>query len=218
LATTEFGWAKVADAYSTGSSIMPQKKNPDIAELARGKAGRLVGNLTGVLTMLKGLPFAYNRDLQEDKEPLFDSIETLLVLLPAVSGMITTTEFDRAKMAAAAPTGFSLATEIADFLVRAHIPFSQAHEAAGACVALCEKSDRELHELTDAEFLAIHPSLTGGVREVLTVAGALSSRTTSGGTAPSEVAIQLKNLTAKNADFIKLISSQRAAFSGMMSA
>ena len=217
-ATSEFGWAKVADAYSTGSSIMPQKKNPDMAELARGKAGRLIGNLTGVLAMLKGLPFAYNRDLQEDKEPLFDSIETLLVLLPAVSGMIATTEFDRAKMSAAAPTGFSLATEIADFLVRAHIPFSQAHEAAGACVALCEKNNRELHELTDAEFLAIHPSLTGGVREVLTVAGALSSRTTAGGTAPSEVATQLKNLTAKNGEFVKLISSQHAAFSGMMSA
>ena len=218
LATTEFSWAKVADAYSTGSSIMPQKKNPDIAELARGKAGRLVGNLTGVMTMLKGLPFAYNRDLQEDKEPLFDSIETLLVLLPAVSGMIATTDFDRAKMAAAAPTGFSLATEIADFLVRAHIPFSQAHEAAGACVAICEKSNRELHELTDGEFLTIHPSLTGGVREVLTVAGALASRTTAGGTAPSEIVNQLKKLAIENGESIKLISSRVAAFSGMMSA
>ena len=218
LATTEFGWAKVADAYSTGSSIMPQKKNPDIAELARGKAGRLIGNLTGVMTMLKGLPFAYNRDLQEDKEPLFDSIETLLILIPAVTGMIATTEFDRAKMAAAAPTGFSLATEIADYLVRAHVPFSQAHEAAGACVALCEKTNRELHELTDAEFLTIHASLTGGVREVLTVSGALSSRTTKGGTAPVEVANQLKDLSVKNTEFTKLISSRTAAFSGMMSA
>ncbi len=218
LATTEFGWAKVADAYSTGSSIMPQKKNPDIAELARGKAGRLIGNLTGVMTMLKGLPFAYNRDLQEDKEPLFDSIETLLILVPAVTGMIATTQFDRVKMAAAAPTGFSLATEIADYLVCAHIPFSQAHEAAGECVALCEKTNRELHELTDTEFLAIHPSLTGGVREVLTVSGALNSRTTTGGTAPVEVASQLKDLTAKNSQFTKLISSRTAAFSGMMSA
>jgi len=105
-ATTEFGWAKVSDAYSTGSSIMPQKKNPDMAELARGKAGRLIGNLTGVLTMLKGLPFAYNRDLQEDKEPLFDSFDTLALVLPAVTGMVATTNFDRAKMAAAAPTGY----------------------------------------------------------------------------------------------------------------
>ena len=218
LATTEFSWAKVADAYSTGSSIMPQKKNPDIAELARGKAGRLIGNLTGVMTMLKGLPFAYNRDLQEDKEPLFDSIETLLILLPAVSGMIATTDFDRDQMAAAAPMGFSLATEIADYLVRTHIPFSQAHEAAGACVALCEKTGRELHELTDAEFLQVHPALTGGVREVLTVAGALASRTTTGGTAPSEVIDQLKKLTIENGEFVKLISSRAAAFSGMMSA
>jgi argininosuccinate lyase len=218
LATTEFGWAKVADAYSTGSSIMPQKKNPDIAELARGKAGRLIGNLTGVMTMLKGLPFAYNRDLQEDKEPLFDSIETLLILLPAVSGMIATTDFDRDQMAAAAPTGFSLATEIADYLVCAHIPFSQAHEAAGACVALCEKTGRELHELTDVEFLQVHPALTGGVREVLTVAGALASRRTAGGTAPSEVVNQLKKLTIENGEFVKLISSRAAAFSGMMSA
>ena len=218
LATTEFSWAKVADAYSTGSSIMPQKKNPDIAELARGKAGRLIGNLTGVMTMLKGLPFAYNRDLQEDKEPLFDSIETLLILLPAVSGMIATTDFDRDQMAAAAPMGFSLATEIADYLVRTHIPFSQAHEAAGACVALCEKTGRELHELTDAEFLQVHPALTGGVREVLTVAGALASRTTAGGTAPSEVMNQLKKLTIENGEFVKLISSRTAAFSGMMSA
>jgi len=216
--STEFDWIEIDDAYATGSSIMPQKKNADVAELARGKSGRFIGNLTSLLVVLKAMPFAYNRDLQEDKEPLFDSIETLLVLLPAVSGMIATTEFDRVKMAAAAPTGFSLATEIADFLVRAHIPFSQAHEAAGACVALCEKSNRDLHELNDAEFLAIHPSLTGGVREVLSVAGALSSRTTAGGTAPSEVAVQLKNLTAKNAEFIKLMSSQRAAFSGMMSA
>ena len=136
--TTEFGWARVSDAYSTGSSIMPQKKNPDMAELARGKSGRLIGNLTGVLAMLKGLPFAYNRDLQEDKEPLFDSIDTVLLVLPAVTGMVATTEFDREKMALAAPLGFSLATEIADYLVRAHIPFSQAHEAAGKCVALCE--------------------------------------------------------------------------------
>ena len=106
-ASTEFAWAKVADEYSTGSSIMPQKKNSDMAELARGKSGRLIGNLVSVMTMLKGLPFAYNRDLQEDKEPFFDSIDTLLLTLPAVTGMVATTDFDRKKMALAAPTGFS---------------------------------------------------------------------------------------------------------------
>jgi argininosuccinate lyase len=132
-----------------------------MAELARGKAGRLVGNLTGVLTMLKGLPFAYNRDLQEDKEPLFDSIDTVLLVLPAVTGMVATTDFDRERMALAAPLGFSLATEIADYLVQAKIPFAHAHEAAGKCVALCESSGRQLHQLTDEEFTTIHPSLMG---------------------------------------------------------
>jgi argininosuccinate lyase len=215
-ATTEFGWAKVSDAYSTGSSIMPQKKNPDMAELARGKSGRLIGNLTGVLAMLKGLPFAYNRDLQEDKEPLFDSFDTLALILPAVTGMVATTDFDRKKMAAAAPMGFSLATEIADFLVRAHLPFAQAHEAAGKCVSLCEATSRELHQLTDKEFAAIEPLLTPDVREVLTVDGALASRTTRGGTAPSALGLQLnelrENVAETSAKFVR-VSEQ---FSGMM--
>jgi argininosuccinate lyase len=217
-ATTEFGWAKVADAYSTGSSIMPQKKNPDMAELARGKAGRLVGNLTGVLTMLKGLPFAYNRDLQEDKEPLFDSIDTLLLVLPAVTGMVATTEFDREKMALAAPMGFSLATEIADYLVRANVPFAHAHEAAGKCVALCESSSRQLHQLTDAEFSAIHPELKGDVRDVLTVHGALASRASSGGTSPGSLKEQIKVASVANEKSKKEFQAKAVAFSEMMGA
>lgn len=217
-ATTEFGWAKVADAYSTGSSIMPQKKNPDMAELARGKAGRLVGNLTSVLTMLKGLPFAYNRDLQEDKEPLFDSIDTVLLVLPAVTGMVATTDFDREKMALAAPLGFSLATEIADYLVRAKIPFAHAHEAAGKCVALCEQSGRQLHQLTDEEFASIHPSLKGDVRDVLTVHGALESRTTVGGTSPSSFKAQINEATAVTAAYSKEFTDKAKAFSEMMGA
>jgi len=217
-ASQEFAWAKVSDAYSTGSSIMPQKKNPDMAELARGKSGRLVGNLMSVLTMLKGLPFAYNRDLQEDKEPLFDSIDTLMLVLPAVTGMIATTHFDREKMAVAAPAGFSLATEIADYLAKKSVPFADAHEAAGKCVAVCETSNRQLHELTDAEFLQVHPQLDGGVRDVLTVLGAINSRTTSGGTAPVLVAAQIKDALAANAKTEKEIASKQAAFSEMMSA
>jgi argininosuccinate lyase len=217
-ASQEFAWAKVADAYSTGSSIMPQKKNPDMAELARGKSGRLVGNLVSVLTMLKGLPFAYNRDLQEDKEPLFDSIDTLMLVLPAVAGMIATTEFDREKMAVAAPAGFSLATEIADYLAKKSVPFAVAHEVAGKCVAMCESSDRELHQLTDAEFLQVHPQLDGGVRDVLTVHGAINSRTTTGGTAPALVTTQIKAALAANAKTEKEIASKHAAFSEMMSA
>jgi argininosuccinate lyase len=217
-ASQEFAWAKVADAYSTGSSIMPQKKNPDMAELARGKSGRLVGNLMSVLTMLKGLPFAYNRDLQEDKEPLFDSIDTLMLVLPAVTGMVATTDFDRDKMALAAPAGFSLATEIADYLAKKNVPFADAHEAAGKCVAMCEASGRQLHQLTDAEFSQVHPQLDGGVRDVLTVHGAINSRTTAGGTASVLVAAQIKDALAANAKTEKEIASKHKAFSEMMSA
>ena len=214
--STEFGWAKLDDAYATGSSIMPQKKNPDIAELARGKAGRLIGNLTSVLAMLKGLPFAYNRDLQEDKEPLFDSIDTLILILPAFTGMVATTSFNRERMSASASAGFSLATEIADFLVRAGIPFSQAHESAGKCVHLCEISGRELHELTDVEFASIHASLTPDVRKVLTVEGALASRTTFGGTAPKAVETQIASLNERIFENEIWFADKSKHFSGMM--
>ena len=218
LGSTEFSWAKIADEYSTGSSIMPQKKNPDMAELARGKTGRLIGNLVSVLTMLKGLPFAYNRDLQEDKEPLFDSLDTLALVIPAVSGMIATTNFDREKMKLSAPTGFSLATEVADYLVRQNVPFAEAHEAAGACVALCEKLKCDLHDLSDDQFASIHPSLDPKIREVLTVQGAIASRTTAGGTAPSQVSKQISNALAKTSDSRREIANKIKAFSEMMSA
>ncbi len=134
----EFGWATLDDAWSTGSSIMPQKKNPDIAELARGKSGRLIGNLTGLLATLKGLPFAYNRDLQEDKEPTFDAVETLLLVVPAMAGSVATLRFDTERMAASAPEGFSLATEIAEWLVGQGVVFRDAHEISGACVRSAE--------------------------------------------------------------------------------
>lgn len=215
-ASSEFAWAQVSDAYSTGSSIMPQKKNPDVAELARGKSGRLVGNLVSLLTTLKGLPFAYNRDLQEDKEPLFDSVDTLLLLLPAVIGMITTTDFDREKMKSATALGFTLATEIADYLVGKKIPFATAHEAAGACVRLCEASDRQLHELSDQEFVAIHSELDPHVRSVLTVSGALSSRTTAGGTAPILVQAQIDTALTVNSAQRSEIADKRKVFIEMM--
>lgn len=218
MATSEFAWAQLDDAFSTGSSIMPQKKNPDMAELARGKAGRLVGNLTGVLTMLKGLPFAYNRDLQEDKEPLFDSIDTLNLVLPAVTGMVATTSFNRERMAAAAPAGFSLATEIADYLVRKSVPFAQAHEAAGKCVAIAESAGKELHQLTDSEFISAHKELDSEVRTVLTVEGALAGRTTYGGTAPSELQKQFKNLESQIKSAHSIISNEAKNFSEMMGA
>jgi argininosuccinate lyase len=141
-----------------------------------------------------------------------------MLVLPAVAGMIATTEFDREKMALAAPSGFSLATEIADYLAKKGVPFAVAHEAAGQCVGMCESSDRELHQLTDAEFLQVHPQLDGGVRDVLTVHGAINSRTTTGGTAPALVAAQIKVALAANAKTEKEIASKHAAFSEMMSA
>jgi argininosuccinate lyase len=195
-ATKEFGYVTLDDAYSTGSSIMPQKKNPDIAELARGKAGRVVGDLTGLLTTLKGLPLAYNRDLQEDKEPVFDAIDTLAVLLPAFTGMVQTLVFNRERLESLAPQGFALATDIAEWLVRQGVPFRVAHEVAGACVRECEGRGIELWELTDAELAAVNPALTPAVREVLSVAGSLASRDARGGTAPVRVSEQLAEAQA----------------------
>jgi len=195
--TREFGFVQLDDAYSTGSSIMPQKKNPDIAELARGKSGRLIGNLTGLLATLKGLPLAYNRDLQEDKEPVFDSVETLEVLLPAFTGMVATLRFNTDRMAELAPQGFSLATDVADWLVRQRLPFREAHEVSGSLVRFCEENGLDLHEPTDEQYLAISPHLTAGVRDVLTVEGSLASRDGVGGTAPVRVAEQLAALTAR---------------------
>ncbi len=192
--TAEFGYATLDDAFATGSSIMPQKKNPDIAELTRGKTGRLIGNLTGLLATLKGLPLAYNRDLQEDKEPLFDSLAQLELLLPAVTGMTATLTFHTDRLAEMAPAGFSLATDIAEFLVRTGVPFRVAHEAAGECVRVAETSGRDLDQLTDAEFAQINPSLTPNVRDVLTVEGSLASRDAVGGTAPNRVLEQLAQL------------------------
>ena len=195
-ATKEFGFVDLDDAYSTGSSIMPQKKNPDIAELARGKAGRLVGNLTGLLATLKALPLAYNRDLQEDKEPVFDSVDTLEVLLPAFTGMTATLRFRTERMEDLAPQGFSLATDVAEWLVREGVPFRVAHELAGACVRRCEELGCELDELSDEQLAGISPRLTPDVREVLTVAGSIASRSARGGTALDRVVEQLDEVRA----------------------
>ncbi|MCC6270219.1 MAG: argininosuccinate lyase [Microbacteriaceae bacterium] len=195
--TREFGFVTLDDAYSTGSSIMPQKKNPDIAELARGKSGRLIGNLTGLLTVLKGLPLAYNRDLQEDKEPVFDSVETLEVLLPAFIGMIATMRFNTERMAALAPQGFSLATDVAEWLVRQGVPFRDAHEITGALVAFCESNDLTFDDVSDGDLASVSALLTPEVRKVLTVEGSIASRNGAGGTAPERVAEQLALLAER---------------------
>jgi argininosuccinate lyase len=191
-ATAEFGYVTLDDSYSTGSSIMPQKKNPDVAELARGKAGRLIGNLTGLLATLKAQPLAYNRDLQEDKEPLFDSVDQLELLLPAMAGMVATLAFQTERLAELAPAGFTLATDLAEWLVRQGVPFRTAHHAAGACVRLAESRGVRLDELSEMELAAVHPELTIDVRRVLNVAGSINSRDSYGGTAPDRVAEQLQ--------------------------
>ena len=192
--TTEFGYVTLHDAWSTGSSIMPQKKNPDIAELARGKTGRLIGNLTGLLATLKAQPLAYNRDLQEDKEPVFDSVAQLELVLPAMAGLVATLDFDVDRMAALAPAGYTLATDVAEWLVRHGVPFRDAHEAAGAAVRVAEGRSVGLDELTDGELAQIHSELTPEVREVLTVTGSVTARDARGGTAPEQVARQLRAL------------------------
>jgi argininosuccinate lyase len=214
--STEFGWVKIADAYSTGSSIMPQKKNADIAELARGKSGRFIGNLTSLLVVLKGLPFAYNRDLQEDKEPVFDSVDQLLILLPAITGMIETAQFNSAAISKGAADGFSLATEIADFLAKKQIPFATAHEVAGECVKFCEKNGIELDQLSDAQLLAIHPALTSEVKAFLNVKGAVASRTSSMGTSQKSVAAALAQLKKEISAVDEVIANQRKRLSGMI--
>jgi argininosuccinate lyase len=188
--TAEFSYAVLDDAWATGSSIMPQKKNPDVAELTRGKSGRLIGNLTGLLAVLKAQPLSYNRDLQEDKEPLFDSVEQLELLLPAIAGMVGTLRFSPSRMAELAPAGFTLATDIAEWLVRQGVPFRVAHEAAGDCVQLAESRGVGLEDLTDAELAGVHSALSPEVRDVLTVEGSIASRDAFGGTAPARVADQ----------------------------
>lgn len=195
--TAEFGYVTLDDAFSTGSSIMPQKKNPDVAELARGKAGRLIGDLTGLLSTLKGIPLAYDRDLQEDKEPVFDAVDQLEVLLPAVTGMVDTMVLHYERMETLSTAGFSLATDVAEWLVKRGMPFRRAHEVSGACVALAESRAVGLEDLSDADFAAVDPLLTPEVREVLSATGSVSARNGKGGTAPVRVAEQIAQARAQ---------------------
>ncbi|MCT1449306.1 argininosuccinate lyase [Corynebacterium sp. p3-SID1194] len=197
--TPEFGYVTLDDAWSTGSSIMPQKKNPDVPELARGKTGRLIGNLTGLLSTFKALPLAYNRDLQEDKEPIVDSVNQLRILLPAMTGLVSTLTFHEDRMRELAPAGFTLATDLAEWMVRQGVPFREAHEASGACVRIAEARGVDLVDLTDEELAGVDKRLTPDVREVLTIDGAVASRSTRGGTAAVRVAEQRKRVDDANA-------------------
>ncbi|MGD7003257.1 argininosuccinate lyase [Corynebacterium halotolerans] len=197
--TPEFGYVTLSDEWSTGSSIMPQKKNPDIPELTRGKTGRLIGNLAGLMSTLKALPLAYNRDLQEDKEPIVDSVAQLQLLLPAMTGLVSTLTFDEQRMRELAPAGYTLATDLAEWMVRQGVPFREAHEASGACVRIAEQRGVDLVDLTDAELAGVDERLTPDVREVLTIDGAVASRSTRGGTAGVRVTEQRERVAQASA-------------------
>ncbi|KQQ70660.1 argininosuccinate lyase [Rhizobium sp. Leaf321] len=187
----QFSWVRLHDSYSTGSSIMPQKKNPDIAELTRGMSGTLIGNVTGFLATMKAMPLAYNRDLAEDKKVLFETIDTLQLILPAFAGMVATLEFDVEKLRAEAPRGFTLATEVADWLVSQNVTFAEAHEITGAVVRYCEERGHDLEGLTVEDLPKIDPRLGPGLLEAITLEHALASRTGYGCTAPDAVRDQI---------------------------
>lgn len=199
--TPEFGYITLHDSWSTGSSIMPQKKNPDVAELTRGKSGRLIGNLSGLMATLKAMPLAYNRDLQEDKEPIVDSVAQLNLLLPAMTGLVSTLVFHPDRMLELSPAGYTLATDLAEWMVREGVPFREAHEASGACVRIAESRGVGLDELTDDELKSVDERLTPAVRDVLTVEGAVASRATRGGTAQVRVDEQRGRVDELNAQY-----------------
>src|SRR5918998_1464871 len=189
--SSEFGFARLDDAYSSGSSIMPQKKNPDAYELMRGKAGRLIGNLNALLVTLKGLPLGYSKDLQEDKEPLFDSVDAVTPMLAVLPEMLRTARFDAGRMRQAAG-GFALATELADFLAARGVPFREAHHAVGRLVRRCEELAVSLEEVPDDELAAAHPALASFPRDLLTPHGSVANKKSPGSTSPDSVGAQLE--------------------------
>jgi argininosuccinate lyase len=189
--SAEFNFITIADAYTTGSSLMPQKKNPDIAELARGKSGRVIGNLVALLTLLKGLPMTYNRDLQEDKERVFDTADTVRITTRLVAAMLRNTKVNRAACVAAASDPALLATDLADYLVKKGMPFRQAHHVVGAVVKLAEKTGKPLNRLTLAELQSVDKTFGRGVLGVFDLRRALSRRNLTGAPGPKEVAKQL---------------------------
>jgi argininosuccinate lyase len=191
-ANPQFGFVKLSDEYSTGSSIMPQKRNPDAAELVRGHSGRIVGALTSLMMTMKGLPLAYSKDMQDDKEPVFEACDLLIVSLRALAGMVETLEFVPERMHAAAEQGFSTATDLADWLVReANVPFREAHHITGRAVKAAEERGCGLAELSVDDLKAIDPRIDERVFDVLSVDASVRSRTSYGGTAPERVREQI---------------------------
>ncbi len=189
--SSEFGFARLDDAYSSGSSIMPQKKNPDAYELMRGKAGRLIGNLNALLVTLKSLPLGYSKDLQEDKEPLFDSVDSVLGLLAVLPEMLRTASFDGTRMHETAG-GFALATELADYLAARGLPFREAHRAVGRLVRLCEEAGISLEDVPDEELAAVHPVLADLPRDLLTPEGSVANKKSPGSTSHDSIEEQIR--------------------------
>jgi argininosuccinate lyase len=191
--TPQFGFVRLSDQFSTGSSIMPQKKNPDAAELVRAKTGRVNGHLIGLLTVMKGLPLTYSKDMQEDKEAVFDAAETLDLMLAAMTGMVSDMTINVAAMKKAAGSGYSTATDLADWLVRTlNMPFREAHHVTGRAVALAEQKSVALEKLSLDDLRSIHDDITEDVFSVLSVQNSVKSRTSFGGTAPAEVKKQVR--------------------------
>ncbi|MDJ0786816.1 MAG: argininosuccinate lyase [Myxococcota bacterium] len=203
--SAEFGFVELADAYSTGSSLMPQKKNPDVPELVRGKSGRAIGNLVTLLTIVKGLPLTYNRDLQEDKEPLFDSVTTLRDCLEVLAGSLATLRVQEERMALAARDPMLLATDLAETLVREGVPFREAHEAVGRIVGHCVEKDLDLGALSREDLRAFHEAFPAGADELLSLERALEERSLPGGTAKVRVLEALEAASARLEDEIEAI-------------
>jgi argininosuccinate lyase len=211
----EVRFIELDDAFATGSSIMPQKKNPDIAELARGKTGRVFGHLIGLLTVAKGLPLTYNKDLQEDKEGLFDSVDTVLAVIDVFTPMMRTARFNRERLAAAAIGDFSLATDAADLLARHGVPFREAHETIGRLVGACTASGKTFADLTDAEWAAVHP-VFAQARPPLTARESAEARNVPGGTAPAQVAAAHREATSALSANRAWLTERDAALAAVM--
>jgi argininosuccinate lyase len=209
--SAEFGFVELADAYSTGSSLMPQKKNPDVPELVRGKSGRVIGNLVTLLTVLKGLPLTYNRDLQEDKEPVFDSAATLRDCLEVMAGAIATLRVDEARMRAAADDPMLLATDLAEALVREGVPFREAHEAVGRAVGHCLEKDLDLRRLSRQDLQAFHAAFPAPASELLSLERALEERRLPGGTARETVRAALDAAGARLRQELDALDAEEGA-------
>jgi argininosuccinate lyase len=193
------GWAEIGEEYCTGSSLMPQKRNPDMAELARGKTGRVTGSLAGVLTLLKGLPLTYNRDLQEDKEPVFDTADTLLSSLRVMAPLMKGVTFRPDRLLETARAGYSFATDLAEFLALRGLPFRQAHAVVGKLVKWCGRGDVAPEDLTVEDLRRFSPLFDSGSLKLLTAEASVRSKRGIGGTAPSRVRAALKKARARNA-------------------